>query len=342
MLILIMSISVVFDIAENLDRFLDQSATLKEIVFEHYVNFVLFYGNKFSGFIIFLAVIFFTSKMARDTEIVPILSGGISYFRFLKPYFIAASLLVVISLGMNHFIVPNANAKRLQFEEKYNSKYFSVLNQHKEFGHGTSVYFKSYYETRTYIDDFWMTTRDPKTGKLISLLYAQQAFGDSTSNEWTLKRPFIRVFDGSDLKHKYYSAPLIDTTFNFTLEDFTRGKNAAMTLTTPELIEFIKSEEKTGSRNMAFHKIELHERTSFSVVTYVLVLIGVSISSRSGRNTLGINLVLGILVAILYFFANRFAVVGAYNAGFNPFWAVWVPNLIFLGIGVLLLRLAPK
>ncbi len=343
MLALIMSISVVLDVAENLDRFFTQNATLNEIIFDYYLNFVLFYGNQFSGFIAFLAVILLTSKMSRDTEIVPILAGGISYARFMRPFLIGASAIVLVSLMMNHYIVPNGNAKRLIFEEKYNSKKFNLSNIKQEITPGESVYFRSFYESNGYIDQFWLTHRDKSTGKLNKMFYASRAIGDSSSRKWRFQGAFERDFANADsLNHDFKMIPILDTLMGYTLADFTATRELAMTMSTPRLLEYIEEQKKSGSANISFYELKLHERSSYPLITFVLTVLGVSISSRKSRNGVGINLVFGLLVVLFYVFGIQFTTVGALNAGFNPFWAVWAPNLFFLGCALFFYSRAPK
>ena len=204
------------------------------------------------------------------------------------------------------------------------------------------VYFKSYYSTREYIDDFWITKRDPKTNRLESVLHADIAYGDSSSYDWKLQNFFLRKFGPDDMNHSFSNTAIKDTTFDFTLETFTATPNKAATLTTPELITFIESEKKKGSADIQFYKVELHQRTSYPLATYILTLLGVSIASRKTRDSIGVNIAIGLLLALIYIFCIKITTVAALKVGFPAFWAVWIPNIIFAGLSYYVYRKTPK
>jgi len=337
-----MSISVVFDVAENLDGFIEHKADLKSIFLDYYLNFVIYYSNLFSAFITFLAVIFVVSKMARDTEVVPILSGGITYSRFLRPFIIGSLILASISLVMNHYVVPNANAKRNAFDSKFGNNKLGLNNVQKDIGPGQSVYFREFYSTRGHINDFWITQRNEKTGQIKILVHATRASGDSLSFNWKLNHYTKRVFDENNLEHSFEYKRYFDTTLNFNMLEFTQRKEISGTMTTPRLKKFISDEQSKGSHNISFYQIELHQRTSYPLATFILTLIGVSISSRKSRNAMGVNLVMGLLVVLVYLFSYKMTTVAALNIGFSPFWAVWIPNIIFALFGYFVYLKAPK
>lgn len=337
-----MSISVVFDISEHLDGFIKKKAPIGAILLDYYLNFVLFYSNLFSAFITFLAVIFVTSKMARDTEVVPILSGGITYRRFLLPFMVGSTILAGIALGMNHYIVPEANYRKMQFGLEYGNNNVGLQNVQMEVGPGEDVYFRSYFSTRGHIDDFWLTKRDPETGRIIALIYSNKAVGDSLTNKWTLNHYTKRTFGQDELHHDYVYKRYHDTVLNFNLMEFTQRKEISGTMTTPELKQFIEKEKGKGSKHIAFYEVELHQRTSYPMATFILTLIGVSISSRKSRNGMGVNLVMGLLVVLVYLFSYKMTTVAALNIGMNAFWAVWLPNILFAVFGYFVYLKAPK
>lgn len=342
MMVVIMSISVVFDISEKIEDFIRRDAPLEEIIFDYYINFIIYYSSLFSALFIFLTVLFFTSKMAKNTEIVPILSSGISFNRFLRPYFLVATLLAVFSLLMNHFVIPPANRARLEFEQIYNNSTYTISNLHKEASPGTMVYFKYFRSDQNILHDFWISRRDPDTGELLQVLHAEQAFGDTVTNEWELKQCFVRTFTEGNTSHDFRSTPRIDTVLDFNIGYFTTRREIVSAMAYAELKEYIEEEEAKGSKNVPFYKIEMHQRTSYPMASFILTMIGVSISSRKSRDGIGMPIATGIVISLLYIFAMKMTTVAALNVGFPAFWAVWTPNIIFLGVAYVFYRKAPK
>jgi lipopolysaccharide export system permease protein len=337
MLGVIMLLATVFDLAEKLSEFLQNDATMKEVFFDYYINFILFYGNMFSSMIIFVSVIWFTAKMAQDTEIIPILNSGKPFSRFLKPYFIAATVLMFGSLAFNHFIIPKANKVRLAFEEKYYWRGMSVSDYYAEFPGEQVVHFASYLTETNIAEDFVIQQWDEK-GDLIYLLKAEEALGKAGTNEWELRNFYERKV--SFPKDEIREGARLDTTFQFSMEEMATRDNVAESMTFFELKEFIEREGKKGNQLVPNYEIELYQRTSYPFATYVLTLIGVAVSSRKKRGGIGINIAIGLAIIFIYIFAMKVTTVAAMNLGFPTALAVWVPNIIFGGVGYFLYRKA--
>lgn len=342
MLTLVMSISVVFDISEKIDDFIERGAPLEVIIYDYYVNFILYYANLFSALFIFLAVLLFTARMAKRSEIIPILSSGISFKRFLRPYFISALILTAFSLCMNHFIIPPANKTRLQFESNFTNSTYFIKDMYKEASPGTLVFFRFYSDQQKFLSDFWVTQRNRESGEIERVLHAQQAFCDSLSNDWKLNQVVVREFKQGIPTHKFRTMPTLDTTLNFHINDFVIKAEIVSCMASGELSRFIESEREKGSKEVPFYEIELHQRSSYPVATFVLTLIGVSLSSRKSRDGYGRPMVLGIVIILFYLFAMKMTTVAALNMGLDAFWAVWLPNIIFGLIAILIYRRAPK
>ena len=340
MLLVIMSVAIVFDLAENLDRFMN--IPWEEVFRDHYVNFFLLYSNRFSALIVFLSALLFTARMARDTEIVPILSGGVSFRRLLVPYFLAATLITVYSLYMNHYAIPKANEVRLAFDDRYDGNRFFRENVHEEHGKGQTVHFKQYFESVGHIQEFLITNRDVQTGRLKSILYAAQAKGDTLSNRWTLSTVKIRSFGEDGTNHVFRSMPQLDTSLSFSMAEFTADEEISSTMPTPELRAFIVRQEEKGVGNIEFYEVKLHERTSYPLATYILVLLAVSLASRKTRNSIGLNFALGIFLTLVYIFSMQMSTTASIKVGFSPFWAVWLPNIGFLLVTLYIYKRAPK
>jgi lipopolysaccharide export system permease protein len=327
-LCLLMLLAVVFDAAEKTDDIVKSEATLSQIFFNYYLHFIIYYANLFSSLIIFLSVIFFTSKLARQNEIVAILSSGVSYPRMLRPYFIVATLLALTSILSNHFLLPKSNKIRLEFEDKYLLSKRSASNIYSEINPGEIIYFHNNYYG--YLSDFYLERWEDN--HLKTIIYAQKAEYDSLLNKWTLSYFMIRYL--YDDKDKVIRGDKLDTTLNFKPQDFTMRHEVASSMNYKELNEFIERQRLKGDTQVPFYEIEKHQRTAFPMAVYILTFIGVAIAGRKSRGGLGLHLLMGILIALLYIFSMKMTTVAATNAGLQAEYAVWIPNLIFIFVAI--------
>ena len=339
-LILILLIVVIFDISEKIDDFIVKQAPLKAIIFDYYLNFIPYFANLFSAMFIFIAVIFFTSKMAGNSEIIAILSSGVSYRRFLFPYFVSSLILAIFSYLLINWIIPPANEKRLAFEEKYyrNNYVNSEYDIHRQILPGQFIYMQSY--NTNYDRGYYFALEQIENGKLKSKIISDNIQWDSTLNKWRINNCYIRTFENGEERIKFYNK--LDTTLNMLPSDFARRNNAVEAMNYRELNEFIEQETLKGSENVVLWKIEKHKRFAYSFSTFILTLIGVTLSSRKKRGGIGINIGLGILLAFTYIMFMEVSNVLATNAHVPPVIAVWIPNVIFGLIGIILYNQAKK
>ncbi|MCR9173690.1 MAG: LptF/LptG family permease [bacterium] len=336
----VMLLSIVFDISEKLSYFLERNATWQEVVFDYYISFILYFGNMFSFLIIFISVIWFTAKMARDTEIIPILNSGKPFGRFVRPYMISATLLMLISLILNHFVIPNTNRLRLDFEEKYYREVMIIDTYHAEYPGGQIVHFKSY-DSRTDRAVGFVLEQEDETGLGVSyFIKAETAENIPGTDKWVLRNYYERIHgDTNDIIRDGLRK---DTTFQFRMSEIAKRENVAETMPYFELKEFIERERVKGSSMVPLYEIELYQRTSYPFATYVLVLIGISVASRKRRGGIGIGLAIGILISFMYIFAMKVTSVAATNLGFPAYLAVWIPNVTFAGLAYLLYKRAMR
>lgn len=339
MLGVIMILATVFDLAEKLSEFINNNATISEVIFDYYVNFILYYGNMFSSMIIFVSVIWFTAKMAQDTEIIPIWNSGRPFSRFVRPYMIAATILMLMSLIFNHFIIPKSNKERLAFEEKYYRNSMYVENYHAEFPGNQVVYFKHYLSESDLIEEFVFEQWNDE-GELVYFIKAGQAQNEPGSNTWRLSNFYERkvAFPNDRINEGIRK----DTTFQFSIDEMATRENVAEAMTYFELKEFIRREKKKGSSMVPTYEIELYQRTSYPFATYVLTIIGIAVSSRKKRGGIGINIAIGLGIIFIYIFAMKVTTVAAMNLGFTTSIAVWIPNILFGGVAYLLYRTAQR
>lgn len=334
------TIAIIFDISERIDDFIKCDATFWQIISEYYFSFIIFFVNLLSGFLIFISVIFFTSRMASNTEIVAILSGGVSFRRFLLPYFISATLLVMFSLLMNHFLVPRANRIKNRFEQLYITPHLgkSKSNIHIQLSPSERIYFRTFDKERNNGRDF--SYKRWENGKLAFKANASVANYDTSSGLWHLRSYTLRHL--KDTEEILLTGVTMDTNWTFTPDEFMRRTNSVSAMQTPVLIEYIEEEKVKGSENIPHFLVELYQRSAYPFSTYILTLIGVAIASRKIRGGIGMHLAAGIGLAMTYIFFMRITTVSATQAGLNAFLAVWLPNLMFGILAWLIYRIAPK
>lgn len=339
MLGIIMLLAVVFDVSEKLSEFIDNEAPFSEIIFNYYINFVLFYGNMFSSMIIFLSVIWFTAKMAQETEIIPIWFSGRPISRFIRPYFIGATILMVLSLVLNHFVIPRANKVRLAFEEKYYRDRMHIEEYHAEFPNNEVVYFSSYGSEDNLINEF-VVEKWSKEKKITHFLKARTAQNMIGTNKWVLTDYYERKigYPNDQLIQKQRK----DTTFQFTIDDMAQRDNIAEAMTYTQLTRHIDRERKKGSSKIPYFEIELHQRTSYPFAAYILTIIGVAVSSQKKRGGIGINIAIGLGIVFIYIFVMKVATVATIKIGFPALVAVWIPNMIFALVALFMYRFAQK
>jgi lipopolysaccharide export system permease protein len=338
MLGVIMLLAMVFDLSERLSEFINNQAPISAIIFEYYLNFVLYFGNMFSSMIIFVSVIWFTAKMAQDTEIIPMWNSGKPFHRFLRPYMISATFLMVISLVLNHFILPKSNQSRLDFEEKYYRDAINVEDYHAEYPGNQVVYFSSYYAEKNEVNDF--TLEQWQGDSIVYFIKARTAQNIDGTNKWKLNDYFERYIGYPN--DQMIEGKTKDTVFNFKMEEMAQRDNVAEAMTYSELKSFIRREKEKGSGNVPMYEIELYQRTSYPFATYILTIIGVSVASRKKRGGIGVNIALGLGIIFVYIFAMKVTTVAAMNVGFPAYIAVWVPNALFGVVAYVLYRFAQK
>ena len=340
-LLLIIGIVIIFDISEKIDDFVSKEAPLKAIIFDYYLNFVPYFMNMFSPLFVFITVIFFTSKMAADTEIVAILSCGISFHRMMVPYIFSALLIAMFSLGLNLFIIPEANKTRLEFENQYIKQRFKGVgrNVHYQISPGEYVFAESFSSWNNTAYRF--TLERIEDNKLVSKISAESAVYDTAKCSWTLKKYFIRDYN-EDLTDRIRSGKQIDTTLALSVKDFYLTENTVETLTYSELNELIDIQQMRGDANVKFALIEKNTRFALPFSAFILTIMGVALSSKKRRGGIGWNIGIGIALAFTYILFLRFSQMFVHTGALPPFIALWLPNVVFTIIAVFLYRIAPK
>ncbi|MDB5135827.1 MAG: YjgP/YjgQ family permease [Mucilaginibacter sp.] len=333
-------IMVVFDISEHLDNFLKKQTSIHDIAFQYYAGFIPFYLNYLSPLINFLAVILFTAKMANQTEIVPILTSKASFTRFLRPYFISATLLFIVSFFANVYLIPYTNRLKVDFENTHFSDSDpSKSDVHIQLDKHTYVYVKSYnsIDKTGYMFIMEKFNGDEMKEKLV----ANRIIYDSVKRIWSIKDYTLRTINGIK-EHMVWHGFTKDTTLDMRPEDFEIHDNAYSAMSMKKLNINIDKAQLRGTGELTDMLFEKYHRFVYPLSTYVLTLIGVSLSSRKVRGGVGLPLGIGIILCFTYIIVERFALVFSIKGGAPPLISVFVPNVLFGLFGYYLLLKAPK
>jgi len=340
-LLLIICVIIVFDISEKLEDFIERKAPLRAIAFDYYLNFIPYFANMFSPLFIFISVIFFTSKMASNSEIVAILSSGISFKRMLRPYMVCAFILAGFSYYLNNFMIPDANKKRLAFEEVYYRNKLRNFSQdiHMKIGKRTYIYMTNFQVDLNMGNNFSIE-RFNDNNQLEYKLLSDNVKWDSTSGKWSITNFVERHIDG--LNETVTKGGKKDTILNLKPEEFKRRNSYVTTMNYFELNDFIKEQKFKGSHQIVNYELEKQQRAAYPFATFVLTLIGVAISSRKVRGGIGLHIGMGLLISFSYILFMQISSTFAINSGIPVIVAVWIPNILFSLLALFLLKKAPK
>lgn len=340
-IVLILSIVVIFDLSEKIDDFLENGARFREVIRDYYLNFIPYFAVLFSSLFAFIAVIYFTSRMAYNTEIIAILNSGMSFRRLLVPYLISAVFIAGVTFYLNDKVIPRANKVKLDFEERYIHKRpvrFKTKNFHRQVEPGVYVYLKNYSNVSKVGYDF--TIEKFEEGNLVSKMFADQIRWDTASEKWSARRYYIRTIDG--LKETLEEGRMIDTSLAIHPDDFKMRLNIVETMSLKELDDFIKQQLMQGETNVTAYRIERQNRISFPFSTFILTLIGVAVSSRKLRGGMGLQIAIGVVISFTYILFTQFSKQFAIGGLLPVMVAVWLPNIFFLIVAIFLLRMAPR
>lgn len=338
---LIISIAVVFDFNEWIDNFINNKAPMKAIIFDYYLNFIPYFSNLFSPLFVFIAVIFFTSKLAENSEIIAMMSTGMSFRRLLRPYMISAAIISIMTYGMGAYVIPKGNVTRLNFEDQYKRKKKKeyVRNVQMEVDNGVIAYIERYENYNKTAYRFSLDKFEDK--KLVSHLTARSATYDTTTvNKWTLKNYMIRQMDG--MRETITKGDRLDTIIQMDPQDFLIMSGQQQTMTSSELDEYIAKQKRRGFANIKEFEIEYHQRIAMSFAAFILTVIGVSLSSRKVKGGMGLYLGIGLGLSFSYILFQTVSATFAINGNASPIIAVWIPNILYTMIAIYLYKKAPR
>ena len=342
-IILIISIAIVFDVNENLSKFSTYGAPLKAIVFDYYANFLPYFANLFSPLFVFIAVIFFTSKLAGNSEIIAMLAAGVSFRRLMRPYLLSAALIALVNYYLGAYIIPHGNIVRQDFEAKYknNDKITSASNVQLMVGPGIIAYIQQYDDNTKTGYGFSLDKFEKK--KLVSHMTASVIRYDTISDDrfhWKAQNYKIRTLKG--LREDIKSGSVIDTLIHMEPMDLVFSKGQQETLTSDELSQYISKQTERGSSNVVQYEVEYYKRIATSFASFILTIIGASLSSKKRKGGMGVSLGIGLGLSFSYILLQTISSTFAINADTPPLLAAWIPNILYAIIAYYCYRQAPN
>lgn len=339
-LALIIVIVIIFDISEKIDDFIKNQAPLNEIIFSYYLTFIPFFVNLFSPLFTFIAVVYFTSRLAYNTEVIAILAGGVSFKRFIRPYLISSIIIGLLSFYLANFLIPFTNKIKIDFESHYlKSKFYSSkYNIHVQNKKGEVLYVESFnvYDKVGY--NFTMEKFGSNGMEL--KMNADKIAYDTINGKWIIYNWVERRMTPE--RDYFTKGKKMDTIFNAKPIDFSDALQPIETMNFMQLRKFIKSEKEMGSPKVKFYEVDKHKRMAFPFATIILTFIGVALSSRKLRGGIGLQLALGIIISFSFIVIMQVSTVFATFGTLKPWIAVWIPNFLFSILAIYLIARAPK
>ena len=342
-ILLIISLAIVFDFNENLSKFTEYHAPWKAIIFDYYLNFVPYFANLFSQLFVFIAVIFFTSKMAGNSEIIAILASGVSFKRLLRPYMISCIFISALSFYLAAYVIPHGTVIRQNFESLYknNKKNTSAENVQLQVDKGVIAYIQHYDNQLKRCYGFCLDKFENK--KLVSHMTATEIQYDTISDsKYHWKAQNWKVREMSGMREHITSGMQCDTVIQMEPIDLVYSKGQQETFTSPELLDYISKQINRGSSNVVQYQVEYHKRIASSFASFILTIIGASLSARKRKGGMGMYLGLGLALSFLYILLQTVSATFAINADTPPILAAWIPNIIFAIVAWFCYRQAPR
>lgn len=342
-ILLIISIAIVFDFNENLSKFTQYHAPWRAIIFDYYANFIPYYSNLFSPLFVFIAVIFFTSKLAGNSEIIAMLAAGVSIKRLMRPYMLSCVVIAGLTFYLNSFVIPHGTVIRQNFETLYRNskKNTSAENVQLFVAKNTTAYIQNYDDQ--YKRGYGFSLVKIKNKKIVSHLTAMEIQYDTIADSkyhWKLSNWKIRTLKG--LKEHIQSGATKDTVLLMEPTDLVYSKGQQETFTSPELLDYISKQISRGSGNVVQYEVEFHKRIAMSFSSFILTIIGLALSSRKRKGGMGLSLGIGLALSFSYIMLQTVSATFAIQDNTPPILAAWIPNIIFAIIAYFCYRHAPS
>lgn len=340
---IIITIAIVFDFNEKIDKFNNSSATVKMIILDYYINFVPHYSNLFSPLFVFVAVIFFTTNLAGHSEIIAMKAAGMSFKRLLRPYMLSAGLIAITTFALGAYVIPKGNVSRINFENTYikNRNITSVENVQLQVDTGVIAYISHYdFQTKS---GYGFRLDKLVDKKLVSQLIAQTIRYDTIADQrymWHVDQYNIRTLRG--MRENITRGERLDTMIMMEPADFAYTRNQQETMTLPQLDEYITKQRLRGAANLSTFEVEYHKRFAMPFAAFILTVIGASLCVEKRKGGMGTSIGIGLALSFSYILFQTIAASFAINAGWPPLISTWIPNILFALIAFFLYRRAPR
>lgn len=340
---LIITIAIVFDFNENLSKFTQYHAPWRAIIFDYYANFIPYYSNLFSPLFVFIAVIYFTSKLAGNSEIIAMMATGMSFRRLLRPYMFSCVLIAATTFYLNSYVIPHGTIIRQQFEARYrkNKTNTAAQNVMLKVDKNTVAYIQSY--DKEMKRGFGFSLDKIQGGKPVVHMTASEIQYDTISESkyhWHVMNWKIRTLNG--VHEKITTGAVKDTVIQMEPADLVYSKGQQETFTSPELLDYISKQTSRGSAAVKQYQVEFHKRIAMSFASFILTIIGASLSARKRKGGMGLYLGIGLALSFAYIMLQTISSTFAINADAPPMLAAWIPNIIFTVIAFFCYRQAPN
>lgn len=336
-------IGVVIDFSEKVEKFIEEPITQREIWLQYYPTFILFLDALLWPLFTLIAVIFFTSRMASNSEVISIFNAGVSFRRYMRPYMVGAVFLALLNFFGNHYFIPLGNKTMYRIMYTYldkNNDKGKTQNVHLFVSPNTKVFIEFYRKRDTTARGFRI--EHFKDNQLTSLLKAESARWVGSPGKWQLNSYEVHTFNGLHEDLLVRRGQQLDTTLNLTPDDFVDYKEQHSMMTTPELQHYIKSQKTRGVGNTDKYEVELYRRTADAFTIFILTIIGMAIASRKVRGGIGLHLAIGIALGAVFIFLSRFAIVFATSQVIPPIIGMWMPNIVFAVVAWYMVKTAQK
>lgn len=336
-------IAVIIDFSQNVEEFIDEKLGPVQVAKAYYLNFIFFINGLLWPLFALISVIFFTSRMAANSEVISILNAGVSFKRFIRPFMIAAGMIAGLHLLLNHFIIPVSNKTRLDFFHSYIMKESDKGNTrdvHMYIDSTTKIYVRDYFKQDSFARNF--RAEKFRGNQLLGFVEAEEARWKGAPNKWQLSNYEIHTFEGQKERIRVGGKQKLDTTFQLAPTDFVRYDDTREMIPSNKLSAFIDEERRRGTGNMKLYEIELYRRTADPFTILIVTLIGMALASRKVRGGMGMHLAIGIVLGAVFVFVAKFSITFATSESLPAFIGVWIPNLFFLLVAVLLAAKAQR
>jgi lipopolysaccharide export system permease protein len=339
-IMLILAISIVFDLTEKIDDFIQNQAPLKAIVFNYYLNFIPYFANLYSGLFLFISVIFFTSKMAFNSEIIALLSNGVSFRRLMVPYAISALVVFLLMYTLGNFVIPPANKKMIDFTFTYVKKKTTNRDRdiHRQLGPNVYIYIERYDQSNDLGRKFSIERYE--NNKLVSKLTSDFIRWDRERKVWTITNYVIRDIKDDDEFIKTGASK--DTTLAILPDEFKTKKEDIEIMNYFELKDFITQQKLRGVSSLEQYEVERHRRVAVPFSVFILTIMGASLASRKVRGGIGLHIGFGIALSFTYLMFLQVSKVFALSGSVSPLISMWIPNFFFAIVAFFLYRWAAR